>query len=268
MESHVSAHFKGEDAQSRKPKKQSAAELREAGAFDAFLTSGGLPHDWTKPSWWIPVGCALMVHAVTFSVIWVIAMLLADLWWAAIGIAIVGAVIVAPFFRGLESLVHGAAHYDILGFKRAAANDFLGNLVAAFPVFQTVEEFRPRHLELHHGGFNGEDDPCKQRLRAHPNTGRGALPTFWTTLQTVPSETIAFYRVVGSNPRTLIKGMAWHIIFYVLPLSAIAGSIAVASVAWGLLVAPLFTITLPIVRCLAETGEHDYRDLPAEEAEQ
>ncbi len=226
--------------------------------------SGTLPPDWRHILWWKPVLSGLFVHSFAMALLLVVVDLLPERPVFATVVGAGGAIVLAPLYRGLENLVHGASHFDIAGNRRAKLNDFVGDLVAALPVFQTVSEFREPHLKKHHSDFNGDKDPCKKRHAEHPDVLSGELPSLWKTLAAVPRDAIAFYRVTGSNIATLMKGLLWHVALYVSPLIMLSGSATHSFGAWVLIFGPLFSATLPIVRCLAEMGEHDYRNFKTE----
>lgn len=76
------------------------------------------------------------------------------------------AVAIARQQRALENLVHSASHFEFSR-KNKKLNDFLGNVLAAFPVANIVEDYRKGHF-LHHRAYNSELDPCKKRNRKAP----------------------------------------------------------------------------------------------------
>ena len=75
---------------------------------------------------------------------------------AALALNFVALVGVARFQRGLECLVHEASHYNWT--RRRRLNDALANLLAALPVFSTVQEYRVGHF-VHHRKKGTADDP-------------------------------------------------------------------------------------------------------------
>lgn len=218
-----------------------------------------LPQSWVSTQWWKPVLSAALVHLTALAVFSMVILSSGSLM-GVVFTAALGAILLAPFYRGLENLVHGASHYDIAGIRRKRLNDLVGDIAAAYPVFQTIGQFRPLHIFMHHKHFNQGEDPCRSRHEVHPDVRSGRLPSLNKTLRSVPRDAIAFYKLVGSNPATMGKALTWHFCVYVLPLSVVHGSLGNAALAWCLVTVPLFSITLPTVRCLAEMGEHDYRD--------
>lgn len=220
--------------------------------------------DLMPTSWHVPVRRALSVHIVGFVSIMAVAAATSFGAGAAGLAAVAAAVVMGIGYRGLENLVHGASHRDILDgpgkvcrISRRTLNDAIGNAIAAIPVAQDVDAFRQTHLPDHHGGFGGEQDPCSSRMIEHPDVTAGGLPTFWGTLKRVPKETVNFYRTVGGKPRFAVRAIAWHATAMIAPAAMLVGLTA-ALIAWAAVFGITFSITLPTVRTLAESGEHDY----------
>lgn len=215
--------------------------------------------DFKQTKAFIPISRAASVHLMALLFMSLIYFLWTVSPGLAVAIAILSSPVLACLFRGLESLVHGASHYDIFGLRNIKRNDMTANFLMAFPVFQCVVAFRAPHLRHHHSDFDGDKDPCKARMQAHPDTQAGRLPALWATLRSVPRETLNFYQLVGANPGLLAKGLVWHMALYIAPLCLITGSLFSAALIWAFVMGLLFTISLPIIRTLAENGEHDYR---------
>ena len=219
--------------------------------------------------WWKPVLSSLYVHSVAYTA-------MAGTIFALNTNAVLGLIsgfffslVLAPLYRGLENLVHGASHGDILGnsgvllgIRRQRLNDVVGDWIAALPVGQRVSSFRERHVKDHHVGFDTDEDPCQQRMLRHTDTIRGNLPSLKATLLQLPREAVAFYRGSKSGKRTAMAGFSWHIVFLILPFSLLFG-LKIAGTAWIIIFMPLFLLTLPAVRAVAESGEHDYRPISA-----
>lgn len=226
--------------------------------------------DLRNPRWVVPLSRACGVHLAVGGTIAATAAVTQDSMVGGVAIGAVAAALLSFAYRGLENLVHGASHHDIFGRKgevmrrsRAAMNDCLGNMIIAIPVAQDVAAFRAGHLADHHGGFDRARDPCRKRMLRHKDVQANKLPSLAVTLRQVPAETIAFYRTVGASPWMPLRCLLWHAAVYVAPLAMIFGFVD-ALLAWALVMMPLFLVTLPIVRCLAETGEHDYRTTVAD----
>lgn len=220
--------------------------------------------DLRTPRWWVPLSRAAGVHLAAITAIGATAALsqISVSYAAVAGVACATALSVG--YRGLENLVHGGSHYDICGRKgkvlgrsRASMNDCVCNMTMAIPAAQDVVNFRTGHLADHHGGFDRPRDPCRARMLQHPDVQADRLPSLRQTLLRVPAETAAFYRTVGAKPWMAARCLLWHAAVYVAPLALVFGG-SVAAFAWALVMLPLFSIALPTVRCLAETGEHDY----------
>lgn len=222
--------------------------------------------DLMKIDWRHPVGRAMFVHIVGWMLLGLVAAFLQGYGWQVAGLlGLCASLIMASLYRGLENLIHGASHFDIfrgsgkvLGMASSVLNDRVGNALMGFPVGQTVENFRQAHVVDHHGRFGSAADPCAGRMRAYPETQKNALPSVWSALRRVPIEVRAFYRGLANSRRTAIFAMFWHLAINVVSFSLLFG-FGVALTSWAVVFVPTLFVVLPIVRCLAESGEHDYR---------
>ena len=205
----------------------------------------------------VPILLAAGVHAMTFLFIAAIAWSARHAPPAAVAAAAAAAVLVPVGYRGLECLVHGAAHYDLFGFARVDANDRVANLLFAAPTLQDVKAFRASH-NRHHQYQSGDDDPCRNRMLMNQAVQQGRLPTIGSVLRRAPAETFAFYRQVGSSGTTLLRALAWHLCAFGLLGLALQDWSALA-LAWTAVYLPAFAVVLPVIRALGEAGEHDYR---------
>ncbi len=203
-----------------------------------------------------------------------------------LGVAAAASLPLGVLNRGLESLVHGASHYDIAddhawndriantlkawpAFRdadldshlRVEWNDCLADALMAWPVFQRTGPFRRMHLDRHHGDFAGQGDPCRARMEQHADVMDGKLPSLAKTLLGLPREIMEFYKTTGANPLTALLGLGWHMAVLVLPTALLTGNPLAALAAWAAVSSPTFFLTLPTVRALAEAGEHDYASL-------
>ena len=166
-------------------------------------------------------------------------------------------VVQARCFRGLENLVHDGSHYNWIRSRRSA-NDILTNVMAAWPVFVSVREYRASHMR-HHNDFGGPTDPDSIRYWQLAVNGldRGSLLSFvvgigWRMRGYVSS----WWRAAGTNPCVVLRGMGWHL----AATSAASCAFPVRQVAWiwvAFWVLPFLTV-LPFLRFVAETGKHDY----------
>ncbi|RKG98818.1 fatty acid desaturase [Corallococcus sp. CA053C] len=75
-----------------------------------------------------------------------------DRWWAWV----LAAVIISTRQHALLSLVHEASHYHL--FTNRAANDFVADVLCAFPTNITTAGYRKEHVE-HHRFVNTPQDP-------------------------------------------------------------------------------------------------------------
>lgn len=86
-------------------------------------------------------------------------------------------IIIALFILGGKQLacailMHDASHKSV--FKSSAVNDFVGQYLGAYPIFQNVHKYRPYHLS-HHLNTGLEDDPDLLLTRGYPTTRRSML---------------------------------------------------------------------------------------------
>jgi len=205
----------------------------------------------------VPILLAAGVHAMTAILIAAIAWAARHAPLAAVAAAAAAGALVPAGYRGLECLVHGAAHYDLFGFARADANDRVANLLFAAPTLQDVKAFRASH-NRHHQYQSGGGDPCRNRMAMNAAVQQDNLPTIVSVLRRVPAETLAFYRQAGGSRTTLLRALAWHLCAFGLLGLALQDWSALA-LAWAAVYLPAFTVVLPVIRALGEAGEHDYR---------
>jgi fatty acid desaturase len=197
------------------------------------------------------------------SQIGVVLILAATAWmWRVTGVwslavMLPAAMATAIIYRGLECLVHGAAHDDVCP-RNSAVNDLLADFLFAYATGQSVASFREKHMAQHHSLFGSVEDPCRGRMQNRRDVGLGRLPTVRETLIAVPMEAVDFYRTVGTKPHLLARAVTWQLLAVYLPVALIAGP-------WPALIAyvgvmPLgLGVLLHVVRALGEAGEHDYR---------
>jgi fatty acid desaturase len=170
-------------------------------------------------------------------------------FWAACLAQPILLAVVARSLRGLECLVHEAAHYNWSRSK--AQNDLWANLLAAWPTSSTVEAYRAQHSE-HHRHFDTARDPDRARL----GTLRAAIDLAHplATLLVVARYAHGFSTSAGSH---LYRALAWHLVVFVLPLALLFGP-ALGAAAWlGYVVLPWVAL-LPVLRLVGELEEHDY----------
>jgi fatty acid desaturase len=161
--------------------------------------------------------------------------------------------------RGLECLVHEGAHYNWA--RRRRLNDLLVNALAALPVFSTVAAFRTAH-KRHHEQFGTPEDPDRKRyyLRTLDGLDRSSwLPFLKGVLARLGPYALDWWRAVGSGLVALALGLAWHALVVVLPLGALLGWHRAAWL-WGVYYLLPLVFFLPLLRFIAEAGEHVYAE--------
>jgi len=159
--------------------------------------------------------------------------------------------------RGLECLVHEASHYNVLPYK--AGNDFVGNFLAAIPVFSTVEHYRNSHSR-HHAAFGTDNDPDKPRHeklnlfeldREHP------IRFFVQVINRIPKYVPGWWKAIGTTWRITTISLFWHFVLVIIPVS-ILYDLQSALQYWGITFFIPFFMFLPVLRLIGEAAEHDY----------
>ncbi|TFF37930.1 fatty acid desaturase family protein [Mucilaginibacter psychrotolerans] len=160
--------------------------------------------------------------------------------------------------RGLECVVHDGSHFNWLR-KSRKTNDLLTNIFAAFAVFSTVENYRASHT-LHHKYLGSDVDPDYKRhiLLGLSQIDRTDRKKYIRQIITkLPIYIPSWWRAIGTDFRTLIKGIIWNLIFcslFYLILNSVSSVIAIWLFAYFI---PL-TVFLPVLRFIGEAAEHDY----------
>lgn len=176
-------------------------------------------------------------------------------------------VLMARAFRGLEVLVHEGSHYNWT--RKRATNDRIVNLLAAYPVFQTVEEFRIAHA-VHHKQLGATEDPCRKRffqLKWDKLSRESAAAYLRGMVNGLGRYAGSWLKLTGSTPQVILWGLLWHLVVLVLPIAGLlmlmtdvgtAQAVVRAVFVWAIYVAPAFLIVLTVLRYIAESAKHDY----------
>jgi fatty acid desaturase len=135
------------------PARLSAARLRELSRIEDSRAAAAIASEWLAICAAIAI-CSWRSH------------------WA---LDIVGVVFVGARQHALLVLAHDASHFRL--FSRRWANEWLGNLLLAWPLFVTVEGFRHFHGR-HHRFLATEQDGNRVLWSTH--TPEGALSREWT----------------------------------------------------------------------------------------
>ncbi len=106
--------------------------------------------------------------------------------------------------RALENVVHFGSHGNFSVNKKV--NDFLVNILAAWPMLSGVDEYRHFHNK-HHGHYGKDIDPCKKRFE---NMGIGKIDLStkaqigYAVIRWMPDYIREYYRDIGSNSRQIM----------------------------------------------------------------
>lgn len=168
---------------------------------------------------------------------------------------------IARYQRACESMVHEAGHWNWCR-SRPFVNDLLGNLLAAFPILLTVGRYRdfhnPHHLHL--GDLNRDTDLQRYLILGVEGLDRRNPAKFLLgMLRVVPRYSLLWRGYLGTNPRVLAFGAAWHLLVVILPLSLMFGPTK-AMAWWATYWLLPFAVFLPMIRFIGETGEHVYKE--------
>jgi fatty acid desaturase len=196
----------------------------------------------------LAVGCLVSITAVAAGVM----TLYQVSWPLAVAFYPLAGAVIARQQRGLELLVHDGSHRAWYR-KNPKVNDFLTNVLAAYPSFTDVAQYWVFH-KIHHADYGSEQDPCKRRFESMRSAFEpgGLLPT-------MVSYATGWYREAARKPAALVRAAAWHLCVFLIPLGMALGW-STALIAWALFwLIPQFAF-LPWLRFIAELEEHDYSD--------
>ncbi|WP_439655620.1 fatty acid desaturase [Sulfitobacter aquimarinus] len=190
-------------------------------------------------------------------------------------LAILCFLVSARGMRGLECLVHDGSHYNIvnvkptgklhialskvgLGRQTRVISDIAVNIVAAYPVFSTVQNYRASH-ELHHNKLGTEYDPDFVRHRELQLEGLDRsepLKFFYEIANRLIPYWMSWWRAIGTDKRTAAIASCWHVLL-VFSVSLAVG-FQTALTYWIVSFLVPFLLVLPILRFIGEAAEHDY----------
>jgi fatty acid desaturase len=157
--------------------------------------------------------------------------------------------------RALENIVHFGSHHNLTSNK--AINDYIINLIAAWPLMQNIKQYRIFHT-VHHGHFGADNDPCRIRLKSiginliNLNSTFDVLKAIFLNF---PKYIKEYYKEVASNKRQLFITAIWHLLICTILVVLVSLKFAIFYFfTWFII---MFTI-LPLIRSIAELSEHDY----------
>lgn len=156
--------------------------------------------------------------------------------------------------RALENVVHFGSHNT---FSRTGwLNDLICNVVAGWPLLQSVAHYRRFH-HVHHGHYGSEKDPCKSRfaMMADRRNLRTTRDLLFAVARWMPAYIKSYYADIGTRGSTLVCFAAWHLAVFaaISQLASLSTALHMLLV-WGI----AFLFVLPVIRSIAEYGEHDY----------
>jgi fatty acid desaturase len=170
--------------------------------------------------------------------------------------AVRGWLVSAPALRGIECGVHKASHGSWTRAK--SLNGGLANLLAAWPVLSTVDQYRNTHLVHHWRLGTVHDADCVRwiRLRVVEWDRSRWVPFTIGLLRRIVPYILGWWWALEVSPGTVARFVAWHSVAVLVLIGSLgpASGILVWATTWAVLL-PLF---LPALRSVAEIGEHDY----------
>jgi fatty acid desaturase len=197
----------------------------------------------------VSVGLALFAHASIVAIGAAMAILFMSRWPIALALYPLAATFIARQQRVLELLVHDGSHRAWCS-GRPRLNDFLTNVLAAWPCFSDIASYWKFH-RVHHMHYGSEIDPCKARFARMREAFEPRR-----TLATMARYTVQWYRDTFCEPLALARAAAWHACLVLAPLYLVAGAAALPLWLAFWLAPQLFF--LPWLRFFAELEEHDY----------
>jgi fatty acid desaturase len=178
--------------------------------------------------------------------------------WPVVGLAVIAAaVLVGRQLRALENLVHEGSHFN-WDRTRRDRNDRWARWLAGYPTGGDLREYRAGHL-LHHGRFGTAADPDLARYRelrleqldrtSTVRFARGLLTRFGAYQR-------GWLRTAGGGGTGWLVPPLYGVIVAGLPALVLGGwpGAALAGAAWAL----GYLLALPLIRLVAESGEHQY----------
>jgi len=164
--------------------------------------------------------------------------------------------------RGLECMVHDGSHYNFMPVKtsnrRRRISDLCVNLLAGFPTFSTVENYRASH-SMHHRFLGTEDDPDYIRHIKLELDGFDRERPIVFISKMIPKMHIywrSWWQAIGTDWGTSAKAVMWHTAFGFI-LSLLFGPIIAFGV-WCVGFLLPFITSHPILRFVGEAAEHDF----------
>lgn len=156
--------------------------------------------------------------------------------------------------RALENIIHFGSHYNLS--KNKIINDKIINLFCAFPIMQKVDSYRKFHLK-HHSDYGSNIDPCKIRFNNFIEQDKKNILMYLNfILKNLPTYFIEYYKELGSKLDNIVFYIIYNLIFFIFNSFIINIKFAFFSL---IIINISMFIILPIIRSIAEYGEHNYK---------
>ncbi len=168
------------------------------------------------------------IHAFSILFNWVIiaATIIWSINYASPWLYPIAVIIVGARMHALAILMHDATHYRFL--KNRVWNDRLSNYLTMYPIFTSIEKYRPNHLS-HHQHLNTDEDPdwvakLGNRAFTFPKSKSEFLlsvASYFVLYQGI-SDAFWFLKRFGGKGKNAVKEpVAEKIVFYLLMFGAI-----------------------------------------------
>jgi fatty acid desaturase len=180
-------------------------------------------------------------------------------------------IVCAPFIwlvatrsmRGLECIVHEGSHYNLFGRRPTLVkklSDLACNLLAAVPLFSTVQRYRASHT-LHHTdlGFGRDPDKIRHEELQLSMLDRQHFSGFVRGVSTRLIQYIpGWWHAIGTTQFVALLGALWHttaiaVIYY------FDTDLVHALSVWLFVFGIPFFFFLPVIRFIGEAAKHDYQ---------
>jgi fatty acid desaturase len=184
--------------------------------------------------------------------------------WQAITAYFIGFLIIARQLRATEMLVHDGSHFS-WDRKNRKLNDFLTNMIAAYPLLINLKTYRHDHVN-HHKLFHSDLDSCFQRVirtgihEANKYDGLVRRKMLFKCLPRFIFDYIASTITEITTLKSILIGFSWHFIFILLPVYYFSESISVTLVSWGVYFWIPYLFLLPVFLFCNDAQDHKYSE--------
>lgn len=184
--------------------------------------------------------------------------------WQAIIAYPLGLLMIARQLRMLEFLIHDGSHFS-WDRKNRKLNDFLTNMIAAYPLFVNLKIYRKDHIN-HHKLFRTHLDSCFQRVlrlgfyEANKHTGLVRKKMLMKCFPRFIVDYIVTTIPELANLKSGLIGLLWHVVFAWLPIYFFTQSYTITLVIWGIYFLIPYLFFLPCFSFFNDVQDHLYSE--------